>query len=615
MNFFSSTKFINYTSHKKILTTVTQLKTYLLKCLAILYFISVYSITECNAQDTSNLLYPYDPASQQQQGVPKGEVLQFKFKDSKIFPGTQRTYWIYITDGYKPEVPACLYFNLDGVQCNAPVVFDNLIHDGQMPITIGVFLQAGNIKKDDSTIVRFNRSNEFDNLNDRFARFILEEILPDVEKQKTTNGRAIHVSKNANDLALGGASSGAICAFTAAWQRPDAFSRVFSAIGTYVGMRGGDQYPALIRKTEPKPIRIFLQDGDKDTWNPLFGNWFKGNIDMEAALNFAGYEVRHEWGEGGHNIQHATAIFPDAMRWLWKGWPNPVNSGLSANNMLRKILVSNELWKPVETKLPVTGNLTATAKGDILFSDSTRHIYRMADDGKISLFTTNSLQQNFIVSDSSEQLYLVDKLLKKVFLYNHLKKKKTIVSNMPVDQVLIAPGNNKYFIVSGNSDKETGKIWLQRENGKTALLDEDVYIGSALAMSPDKNQLLVSRKHSHWVYSYTLGQNGLLSNKQDLYWLHNTDNDDFDAISSMAVDNNGNLYVATAMGVQVCDQNGRVRAILPLPGGAITQLCFGGEKFNTLFIVCDGKLYKRKLSAYSTPSWYPPISIPTQGGG
>src|SRR6185369_1217215 len=168
-----------------------------------------------------------------------------------------RDYWVYIPAQYKPNQPACVYVNQDGIQWKAPTVFDNLIDKKEMPITIGVFITPGKVLTGAGTNAqdRFNRSFEYDGLGDAYVRFLLTEILPDVEKQKASDGRTINLSKNGNDRAIGGASSGAVCAFTAAWENPQAFSRVFSAIGTYVGLRGSDRYPTLIRKYEPKPIR------------------------------------------------------------------------------------------------------------------------------------------------------------------------------------------------------------------------------------------------------------------------------------------------------------------------------------------------------------------------
>ncbi len=174
--------------------------------------------------------------------------------------------------------PACVYVNQDGIQWKAPTVFDNLIHKNEMPVTIGVFITPGRVLADSGSnaLNRFNRSFEYDGLGDAYARFILTEILPEVEKKKTSDGRAIRLSKNGNDRAIGGSSSGAVCAFTAAWEHPEEFSRVFSAIGTYTGLRGADRYPILVRKYEPKPIRIFLQDGSNDL-NIYAGDWWKAN--------------------------------------------------------------------------------------------------------------------------------------------------------------------------------------------------------------------------------------------------------------------------------------------------------------------------------------------------
>src|SRR5207344_2687511 len=231
--------------------------------------------------------YEVDSASVEQPGIPKGEILKFSFDNSKIFPGTWREYWVYVPAQYKPDKPACVYINQDGIQWKAPTVFDNLIYKNEMPVTIGVFGTPGKVLADSGSGAqdRFNRSFEYDGLGDAYARFILTEILPEVEKQQTSDGREIHLSKSGNDRAIGGSSSGAICAFTAAWEHPEEFSRVFSAIGTYIGLRGGDHYPIMVRKFEPKPIRVFLQDGSNDL-NIYAGDWYVANQAMESALKF-----------------------------------------------------------------------------------------------------------------------------------------------------------------------------------------------------------------------------------------------------------------------------------------------------------------------------------------
>ena len=274
------------------------------------------------------------PDSQVQPGTPVGEVIKGEFSDSRIYPGTWREYWVYVPRQLDRSKPAPVMVFQDGLQYNAPVVFDNLIHKKEIPPIVGVFVMHGRVKAPSSDALdRMNRSYEYDSVGDDYARFLIDEMLPFVAK---THG--LNLSTDPNDRGIAGNSSGAIAAFAAAWQRPDAFRRVFSGIGTYVGLRGGNQFPVLIRKTEPKPIRVFLQDGQHDL-NNYTGSWFIANQDMLSALEYAGYDVRHDWGDGEHNSRHATAIFPDVMRWLWRDWPAPIKAnpeGKSARTYIRR---------------------------------------------------------------------------------------------------------------------------------------------------------------------------------------------------------------------------------------------------------------------------------------
>jgi gluconolactonase len=255
--------------------------------------------------------YQPGPDSKAQPGVPKGEILKFTFDKSKIFPGTTREYWVYVPAQYRPEKPACVFVCQDGIRYEAPTVFDNLINKKELPVTIGVFIAPGVVKAadDNAALNRFNRSFEYDGLGDGYARFLLEELLPEVETKQTSDGRAIKLSHDGNDRAIGGASSGAIAAFTVAWERPDAFSRVFSSIGTFVDLRGGMRYPSLIRKYEPKRIRIFMQDGSNDL-NIYGGDWWMVNQTMERAFQFAGYEVQHALGRWRPHRETCHCCFP-----------------------------------------------------------------------------------------------------------------------------------------------------------------------------------------------------------------------------------------------------------------------------------------------------------------
>lgn len=262
--------------------------------------------------------YVLGPDSQVVADVPKGTVTTGKWTSTNVYPGTVRDYWVYVPAQYKPENPACLMVFQDGGgyqnpngQFRSTVVFDNLIHKGEMPVTIGVFVNPGSIPPtNDGGKPRQNRSFEYDSLGDQYARFLIDEFLPKVlEPYKLRQDPAAR--------AICGISSGGICAFTAAWERPDYFGKVVSHIGSFTNIRGGHVYPALIRKTERKPLRIFLQEGSNDLDN-LHGNWPLANQEMAAALKFARYDYRFEMGDGAHNGKHGGAILPETLKWVWR---------------------------------------------------------------------------------------------------------------------------------------------------------------------------------------------------------------------------------------------------------------------------------------------------------
>ena len=257
------------------------------------------------------------PDSERQPGVPRGEVVARSWDASSIYPNTERDWWIYVPAQYRDAEPAALMVFQDGAlyldetgPVRVPVVFDNLIHSGEMPVTIGVFVNPGRFTGDDPEGPTRNRSTEYDTLSDQYARFLLDEIIPDVR-------RTYRITDDPDRWAIGGISSGGICAFTVAWERPDRFRKVVSHVGSFTNIRGGHVYPDLVRRSAPKPLRVFLQGGTRDL-NLRFGNWWLANQQMASSLEFAGYDFRTAWGEGGHNLEHGGSVFPDTMRWLWR---------------------------------------------------------------------------------------------------------------------------------------------------------------------------------------------------------------------------------------------------------------------------------------------------------
>lgn len=548
------------------------------------------------AQSTDN--YEPGPDSKVQPNVPKGEVMKFTFANSKIFPGTTRDYWIYVPAQYKPEKPACVLITQDGIKYQAPIVLDNLISRNEVPIIIGVFITPGVMKAADGTkaLDRFNRSYEYDGLGDNYARFLLEELLPEVQTKKTNDGRAIRLSNDGNDRMIAGESSGAIAAFTAAWERPDAFSRVFSNIGTYVDLRGGMRYPTLIRKYEPKPIRIYMQDGSSDL-NIYAGDWWMANQTMERALTFAGYEVNHVWGDGAHNGKHATAIFPDALRWLWKDWPNKVSKGSSQNQTQKDTLIPGEDWQLVAEGYQTTANASVNAQGEVFFTDiAAKKPFKIQLDGKVVPFNPKLDGQ-------------MSSRINPKIVFPLTRPRSKIGPDDYEFNVLTVPNRNTYFTSFGIGERS--KVWLLRPNGQQIVLDSELIHVGGIAISPDKTLLYVADRESHWVYSYQIQPDGTLTNKQRYYWLHSPDSMDQSDARGMAVDRDGRLYVATAMGIQICDQVGRVQAIIRTPNGKVSSLTFGGENFDTLFATSGDKIYRRKLKVKGAPAWAEPIKPAT----
>ena len=492
------------------------------KVLSIIIFL-VVSLPFADAQLKHNVKTPADPATVQLPEGERGIVLDTIMTDSKAYPSTRRKIQVFVPVQYDASKPACLLVGLDGNLFNAITVVANLIKTGEMPVTIGVFVEPGVSYAPNGSVVRYNRSNEFDRTNGEFAALLETEVLPMVESIILPDGRPILISKDPNDRAITGASSSGIAAFTAAWERPDLFSRVYSSVGTFVAMRGGNEYPAIIRKHEPKRLRIFLQDGVNDTWNHIFGDWYEYNRLMSSALNFAGYEFDFKWDRGTHSIYYGTRAYPDAMRWLWRGWPAEVQKGESMNGMLESLLVEGEEWHLVD----------GTPK-------EVEQLDELAPDGK-------------------------------------------------------------------------GNLWLYKDGKKRMKINVLATAARHFAIYPNNRLLITSEENSNWLISYIIKEDGSLEAGQRFYWLHNRDNHTLQPVGNMVFDTDGNLYVATSMGIQVCDQNGRVRAILAPDGNSnVEKVYLLGNK---LFAFACGKWYVRTIASTGYNPLQGAIDVKSQGQG
>src|SRR5579872_4534601 len=500
--------------------------------------------------------------------VPRGKVFEFTLEGSRVFLGTSRTIRVYIPAAYTADKPACVYVSLDDLFSLAPRAFDNLIYQREIPVLIGIGLRPGvTDSASPPNNPRLNRSCEFDGLNCHLARFLLEEVFPAVERHSTPDGLPIRLSADPNDRAVGGISTGGIGAFTLAWERPDAFRRVFAAIGTFVGMRGGDRYPVVVRKTEPKPIRVFMQDGANDELTTALGeigDWWMSNQTMQRALEFAGYQVKHVWGEGTHSGKHAVSVFPDAMRWLWRDWPRPVSAGESQNTFLKQILLPEEPWRVVPGSYQSASALASDLDGSLLFwDDVSGHAFKMSE----SICPAGvSIKRPYkgMAAGPDGLLYVTDTLTQSVTSYSSDGTASTLATGILGSDLVVTYSGIVYVIDRGADSDIGGRLWLITSSGEKRLLDSGLNGPSGVALSPDGLWLAVAEETTHWGYSYRIQRDGAVDAKQRFYWFHVPDEANDSGVGSWVMDREGRLYAATRMGVQVFDRNGRVRAILPV---------------------------------------------------
>ena len=287
------------------------------------------------AQDV-NIYYQLGPDSLSHDGVPKGEMRGPFVLPSQAYPGTQHTYWVYVPKQYDRAVAASLMIFQDGQafkdmdgNIRAPNVLDNLIYRREIPVMLAVFINPGRTPEQPEPNPKnwgdrdTNRPTEYNSLDDKYARVIVDELMPVLYKE-------YNVSKDPERHGIGGASSGAIAAFTVAWQRPNDFRKVLSIVGSFVnlGDRGGDTYADIVRKSEKKPLRIFLQDGRNDNRGAGRGggydqrrDWFFQNVRLMQALTEKGYDLNYTWGMNTHGQRMGGPILPEMMRWLWRDHP------------------------------------------------------------------------------------------------------------------------------------------------------------------------------------------------------------------------------------------------------------------------------------------------------
>ena len=360
----------------------------------------------------------------------------------------------------------------------------------------------------------------------------------------------------------------------------------------------------MIRKFEPKPIRVFLQDGSADL-NIYGGDWWMANQEMERSLTFAGWEVNHDWGTGGHSGEHATKIFANAMRWLWKDWPAPVKSGLGSQQ-LREILIPGEDWTLVADGYRFTEGPAPNAGGEVFFNDiPNSKAYKIGLDGNVSLFVAGTKNANGQAFGPDGRLYAAATGSGQILAYDADAKPTVVAEGIRANDLVVRHDGGIYVTQPGGGGSPS-QVWYIDPHGEKRVVDTGLKFANGITLSPDQSLLYVADYGSHWVYSFQASPDGTLVYKQRFYRLHSPDTDDDSGADGIRVDRDGRLYVTTKMGIQVCDQAGRVNCIIPTPNGKVANLCFGGADFQTLFATCSDRVYKRKVKVKGANAYEPP---------
>jgi sugar lactone lactonase YvrE/enterochelin esterase-like enzyme len=530
---------------------------------------------------------------------PKGMTKDFSFADSVIFPGTKRGGTVFIPAQYDGSKPACVYVRQDGYNPKEKEMLEALIAAKEMPVTIGVFVSPGNLPapmKD--TLGRRNRCFEYDGVGDNYVRFLIEELLPFVAKKFD-----LKLSTSGNDHCIAGGSSGGISAFNAAWERPDAFTRVYANSGSFVAFRGGHEFPTLIRKFEAKPIRAYLTTGTHDMEN-CAGDWYLLDQEMDKALEFSGYDYFFRAIDGPH-VAGWTEFFSEAMRFIWKGWPEPVKAGPSAPRV-RDVITNEGKWELAAQGYRDARGPACNSKGEVFFADPPiNKVHRIGVDGKFEVFLADAGQADGLSVGPKDELYTVSSRTGNIMLYDSSGKGRVVAGGVRGQYVLARRDGGLY--VTGVEDKPGagGRVWYVKD-GQTILVDSGLKLATGLACRPDQWLLSVADGRSKWVYSYQINSDGTLAHKERFFWLHVPDWEDDAGAESACYAKEGQLLVATRWGIQVCADDGPTQAILPMPDRSrVIGVCLGGPEMNTLYAFCGDKVWKRTVKLHAAGAFSP----------
>jgi sugar lactone lactonase YvrE len=588
--------------------------------------------------------YSLTADSQPQAGVPKGALSAHTLAPGKFFPGTPHNYQVYVPAQYDASRPTAFMIFLDGTgyagnNVRVPVVLDNLIAKRDVPPMIAIFIDPGVMPAlTDQAQNRYERIFEYDSLTPRFASFLIEELVPEVAKRD-------NLSKDPNDRGIAGISTGGVGAFVAAWNRPDQFRRVITWVGSFGNFRGADRLPGLIRRTEPRPLRVFMQTGRQDLVN-YAGSWYLENPRMAAALEFAGNDVKIELGEDGHSNRHGASILPDTLRWLWRDYPQPITvgepqtgagRGLFAQLVPRREMVPppanpargaapagrgggprgavyalisrDKPWEQVGETYSSAASPAVDKDGNVFFADpASNRIYKSDAARVVTVFKENTRGARALRVGADGRLYATQLSARRVVSYGPAgpgNDVKVVAQDIDANDLALTRSGAIYFVDTAH--KTVGYI---DEKGQRRVVYNggDIMRPTALTLTPDQAMLLVADGMDRYQWSFQVAADGSLVNGEPFQRLEMPEEGLFSGVGGLAVDSIGYMWATSAMGIQVCEQPGRCTNILNKPeftATPITDIAFGGPGRAWLYVTQGGKLFRRETKRTGVVAWEP----------
>jgi gluconolactonase len=588
--------------------------------------------------------YSLGADSQPQPGVPKGALTRHVLAPGNFFPGTPHDYQIYVPAQYDASHPIASMIFLDGSgyagnNVRVPVVLDNLIARRDVPPMIAIFVDPGVMPARSADAQnRYERIFEYDSLTPRFSNFLIDELMPEVAK-------GYNLSRDANDHGIAGISTGGVGAFVAAWNRPDAFRRVITWVGSFGNFRGADRLPGLIRRTEPRPIRVFMQTGRQDLVN-YAGSWYLENPAMAAALELAGNDVKIELGEDGHSNRHGASILPDTLRWLWRDYPQPVTvrepqpgagRGIFAQLVPRRELVPppnapspqaaggqgagrgngprgavyalidrDKPWEQVGDTYLSAASPAMDKDGNVFFADPVgNRIYKSDAARVVTVFKENTGGARALRFGADGRLYATQLPARRLVSYGPAGDEKIVAHNIQANDLVVTKSGAIYFV---DTAKKTVGYVGEKGQRRVVYGGGGIMSPTALTLTPDQAMLLVADGMDRYQWSFQIAADGSLVNGEPFQRLEMPEEGLFSGVGGLTVDSIGYMWATSAMGIQVCEQPGRCTNILNKPqfsATPITDIAFGGPGRAWLYVTQGGRIFRRETRRVGVVAWEP----------